>query len=255
MTTRHGTRPDQLIALITGGNRGLGRATAERLARDGTHVIIGARTDTAGARVVSELRDLGLDSDHVVLDVTDPDSLLDVRLTLEDRYDRLDILINNAGILPEATRETAARLVDLPLLRATFETNLFGAAATVETFLPMLQRSRAGRVVNVSSTMGSLSDQSDRESPYYTVIVPAYQMSKAALNGLTVVLAKKLRETPITGVSICPGWVQTDLGGPESRAAAPTTVMEAASFVANAAMGGHDLASGSFVDAQGTVPW
>ncbi len=122
-------------------------------------------------------------------------------------------------------------------------------------FLPLLRRSDSGRIVNVSSTMGSLADQSDPASPYHGLVVPAYQTSKAALNGLTVALAKALSDTPIKVNSICPGWVQTDLGGPDNRAAAPTTANDAARIVVEMALIGQDGPTGGFVDRDGTVAW
>jgi NAD(P)-dependent dehydrogenase (short-subunit alcohol dehydrogenase family) len=103
--------------------------------------------------------------------------------------------------------------------------------------------------------MGSLSDQTNPSSPYYGLVMPAYQTSKAALNGLTIALAKALADTPIKVSSVCPGWVQTDLGGPENRAAAPLRVDEAAPVVVSMACLPDDAPSGQFIDRNGTVPW
>ena len=141
------------------------------------------------------------------------------------------------------------------MFRQSFETNVFGAISVTKAFLPLLRESGAGRIVNVSSTMGSLTDQSDPASPYYGVVVPAYQMSKAALNGFTVALSKTLADTPIKVNSVCPGWVQTDLGGPENRAAAPTTADDAAQIVAELASIRDDGPTGGFVDRDGSVAW
>jgi NAD(P)-dependent dehydrogenase (short-subunit alcohol dehydrogenase family) len=165
------------------------------------------------------------------------------------------ILVNSAGILPEATTPDATEPLDVALFRKTFETNVFGVAAVTQGFLPLLRRSPAGRIVNVSSTMGSLSDQTDPSSPYFSLVLPAYQTSKAAVNGLTVALAKALADTPIKVTSVCPGCVQTDLGGPENRAAASLRVDEAAPIVVSMASLPEDAPSGQFVDRNGTVPW
>ena len=145
--------------------------------------------------------------------------------------------------------------MDLDLFRKTFETNLFGAVSVVQRFLPLLERSDGGRIVNVSSTMGSLADQLNPDSPYYGVVVPAYQGSKAALNAFTIALAKSLRETPIKVNSVCPGWLQTDLGGADNRAAAPMTADEGAEIVVEMATLADDGPSGSFVDRAGAVAW
>lgn len=123
-----------------------------------------------------------------------------------------------------------------------------------QSFLPLLHQSPAGRIVNVSTTTGSQTNQSNPSSPCYDLVVPAYQTSKAALNGLTVALAKSLADTPIKINSICPGWVQTDLGGPANRAAAPVHVDDAARIAATMACVPDDGPSGQFVDRNGTVP-
>ena len=242
------------IALITGANRGLGFATARRLGRSGVHVIVGARTLAKGEEAVDRLRRERLSAEPLQIDVDSVASVQQAAMKVERDHGHIDILINNAGILPEATAANACPL-DLDLARETFETNVFGAISVTKAFLPMLRRSASGRIVNVSSRMGSLTDQSDPSSPYYGTVVPAYQMSKAALNGFTVALSKTLTDTPIKVISICPGWVQTDLGGPDNRAAAPTTADDAAQIVADTASISDVGPTGRFVDAEGTVAW
>ena len=132
---------------------------------------------------------------------------------------------------------------------------MFGVVRVIDAMLPLLRKSAAGRIVNVSSTMGSLTDQSDPASPYYGLVVPAYQTSKAALNGLTIALAKSLAGTTITVNSVCPGWVQTDLGGPDNRAAAPLTADDAAGIIARTALCNNGDVTGQFVDRAGSVAW
>jgi NAD(P)-dependent dehydrogenase (short-subunit alcohol dehydrogenase family) len=243
------------IALITGANRGLGFEVARQLGRTGVRVLVGSRDPEKGERAADELRREGLEAESLALDVESPPSVAAAAERVDRDHGRLDILVNNAGILPEATAAEADRPLDLALFRATFETNLFGAVAVTQSFLPLLRRSPAGRIVNVSTTMGSLADQTDPSSPYYGLVVPAYQTSKAALNGLTIALAKTLADTPIKVSSVCPGWVQTDLGGPDNRAAAPLRVDEAAPVVVSMACLPETAASGRFVDRDGTVPW
>src|SRR3954453_23933677 len=140
------------------------------------------------------------------------------------------------------------------MFRQTFETNVFGAVSTTEQLLPLLRRSEAGRIVNVSTTMGSLADQSDPNSPYYAVIVPAYQASKASLNSVTIGLSKLLANTPIKINAVCPGFVQTDLT-PINRDQAPLTPTDAADVVVRYALLDAAGPSGGFFDEGAAVPW
>jgi NAD(P)-dependent dehydrogenase (short-subunit alcohol dehydrogenase family) len=242
------------IALVTGGNRGIGLATARRLADAGTYVIIGARDPEAGQRAVDQLTGAGGKADWVGLDVTDATSVWAAAHQLDDRFGKLDILVNNAGVLPEATAAEEREVVDLGLFEQTFATNVLGPITVLEAFLPLLRRSVAGRIVNVSSRMGSLADQTDQQSPYYGMVLPAYQASKAALNSVTIGLSKALADTSIKITSVCPGFVQTDLT-PISKDQAPTTSDEAAEVVFRAATLADQAPSGTFVDAEGAVAW
>ncbi|MBM7517602.1 SDR family NAD(P)-dependent oxidoreductase [Nocardioides nitrophenolicus] len=243
------------VALVTGGNRGLGLATARRLGQEGLTVVIGARDPDRARAAVTQLRTAGVWASAVPLDVDDATSTTAAAERIRREHGRLDVLVNNAGILPEATATDAADPLDPDLFLRTFRTNVLGAVGVTQAVLPLLVRSDRGRVVNVSSRMGSLSDQLDPASPYHSLVVPAYQASKAALNGLTVALAKRLAGTRVKVNSVCPGWVRTDLGGPENRAAAPTPAEEAAEVVVRAALLDDTGPSGSFFDAAGPVPW
>jgi NAD(P)-dependent dehydrogenase (short-subunit alcohol dehydrogenase family) len=243
------------VALITGANRGLGFEAGRQLGRTGVRLIVGARDPAKGQRAAEELRAEGIDAGSVGLDVTSPASIRAAVTDVTAEYGGLDILVNNAGVLPEATADETPEALELDLFRQTFETNLFGVVAVTQEFLPLLRASDSGRIVNVSTTMGSLSDASDPDSPYYEVVTPAYQASKAAVNAITVALAKQLRETPIKVNAICPGWVQTDLGGPDNRAAAPLTAEEAAPVIVRMASIPDDGPSGQFVDRDGPVAW
>jgi NAD(P)-dependent dehydrogenase (short-subunit alcohol dehydrogenase family) len=243
------------IALVTGANRGLGLETARQLGKTGAKVIVAARDRSGGDQAAQLLRSEQIDAEPVVLDVTSPASVQAAAREVEQRNRRLDILVNNAGILPEATHTGGNWPLDLELFKQTFETNLFGPVSVVQKFLPLLRRSAAGRIVNVSTTMGSLAEQLNPASPYYGLVVPAYQGSKAALNALTIALAKVLRDAPIKVNSVCPGWLQTDLGGPDNRAAAPMTAAQGAQIVVELACLADDDPSGQFVDRHGPVPW
>ena len=244
------------IALVTGANRGLGFEIARLLGQSGAKVIVGARDVAAGRDAAARLRAEQVDAEAVALDVCAPRSVQAAAAELDRRHGRLDVLVNNAGILPEATAVGAGQgIVDVEQFRTTFETNVFGPVCVVQHFLPLLRRAGSGRIVNVSSTMGSLADQLDPDSPYHDVVVPAYQGSKAALNALTIALSKLLAETSIKVNSVCPGWLQTDLGGPANRTAAPTTAREGAQIVVATACTPDDGPSGQFVDRGGLVAW
>lgn len=188
------------------------------------------------------------------MDVTDESSLRIAAEEVNAQGGYLDVLINNAGILPEATQQNPAEVIDLKMFRQTFDVNVFGAVAVTEAFLPLLRRSEAAWIVNVSSTMGSMIDQTNPDSPYYSMVLPAYQSSKAALNSLTIALSKALLDTPIKVTAVCPGFVQTDLT-PINKSQAPLTAADAAEVVYRAATLPAEARSGQFIDAQGSVPW
>jgi NAD(P)-dependent dehydrogenase (short-subunit alcohol dehydrogenase family) len=242
----------QRTALVTGGNRGLGLATARALAEASLTVIIGARDPAAGESARTALAVAGLAVEVVHLDVADPTTVTAAAARVRRRHGALDVLVNNAGVLPEAVDE-GREAVDVELFRRTFEVNLFGAVAVTEAFLPLLRVSPSAAIVNVSSTMGSLTDQSNPASPYYAAVAPAYQASKAALNSVTIGLAKRLVGTGITVTSVCPGHVRTDLA-PGNREQAPLDAHVAARVVVDAALA-RDAPTGRFVSAEGAVAW
>ena len=241
------------IALITGANRGLGFEVARQLALAGHTAVIGARDPRKGDRAAERLRDEGLTAEAVTLDVDDIASVRQAASAVGERHGKLDVLVNNAGILPEATG-ASAEAVDAGLFRKTFETNVLGPVTVIEQLLPLLRASDAGRIVNVSTTMGSLADQLDPSSPYHQLPFPAYRSSKTALNGVTVALSKLLADTPIKVNSICPGSVQTDLA-PGNREQAPLTPEEGSRIVVEMATLPADGPTGAFVDADGLVAW
>ncbi len=242
------------VALVTGSSRGLGFATAQALGRLGHRVIVTARDQASADKAAADLRSKGYDAEGLTLDVTSPDSVEAAANRVLELDGGLDILVNNAGILPEATDGEQHEFASLRLFKDTYATNVFGPVAVTEAFLPLLRRSPAGRIVNVSTTMGSLNDQASPESPYYSTVVPAYQSSKAALNSVTIALAKKLAGTPIKVTSVCPGFVQTDLT-PINREQAPLTAEQASEVVVRAATLPADAASGTFFDQDGAVAW
>lgn len=242
------------IALVTGGNRGLGYATARALAKTGGCVVLTGRDRTQAEEAAAALRQEGLDVQALALDVTSPDSIEQAVDAVQRTHGRLDVLVNNAGVLPEAADGGEHDYANPEMFQATFAANVFGAVAVTEAFLPMLRQSPMARIVNVSSTMGSLNDQADPSSPYYPLAVPAYRSSKAALNSVTISLAKALVDTDIKVTAVCPGWVQTDLA-PGNREAAAVTADQAAAIVVTAATLPADAPTGTFIDEEGPVAW
>jgi len=210
----------QKIAFITGGNRGLGFQTALQLKDAGTKVVIGSRDLAQGEQAVAKLRAAGVDADVLRFDITKQADYQTAYDYFNSKYGRLDILVNNAGIaggvFPGTGPEHSAAEVPLDLLHKVFETNFFAQVALTEALLPLLKKSPAGRIVNLSSVLGSLTLHADPKSPIYNAKSFAYDASKTALNAFTIHLAWELRETNIKVNSAHPGWVKTDMGGPQA---------------------------------------
>lgn len=239
------------IALITGANRGIGLETARQLARTGDiHVLLGARDPNKGAAAAAGLVTEGLDVEPLGLDVTDAASIAAARQLIETRFGRLDILVNNAGISvraggPRVSAET------MDAWRRTFETNVFGMIALTQALLPLLRRSEAGRIVNLSSILASMTLQSDPSSPIYHYKIAAYDVSKTAVNAWTIHLAYELRNTRIKVNAAHPGYVKTDLGGPH----ATMEVSEGARTSVELALLGPDGPTGAFLHLAQRLPW
>jgi NAD(P)-dependent dehydrogenase (short-subunit alcohol dehydrogenase family) len=230
------------VALVSGSNRGIGREIARQLAELGHHVIVTARDPAAAERVAQEIANGGrLSSQAEQLDVTDPQSVGRLGERVQSQPGRLDALVNNAGTMGAmATNAADAPLDDAHL---TMETNLFGAWRLTQAVLPLLRRSDGGRIVNVSSGAGQLSDMSGG--------YPGYRVSKTALNALTRILSNEAAGSRILVNSMCPGWVRTDMGG----SAAPRSVEEGADtavWLATLPAGGP---SGGFFRNREPIPW
>jgi len=200
------------IALVTGANKGIGFETARQLGRQQITVLLGARDAAKGEEAATKLRAEGLDVHALQLDVTDAASIRRAVDKIAQDFDRLDILINNAGVMiDDQTKKVSEQ--SLAAWRTTFDTNVFGVVATTQAFLPLLRKSDAGRIVNLSSILGSNTLHSDPQSPIYDFKLPAYNVSKSALNAYTVQLAHELRDTSIKVNAAHPGWVKTEMGG------------------------------------------
>lgn len=243
------------IAFITGGNRGLGLQTALDLKDSGVKVLIGSRDLAMGEQAVRKLRAEGGEADALKFDITKPADHQAAYVYFSEHYGRLDILINNAGIaagtFPGKGPEHSAAEVPPDLLRKIFETNFFDQVALTGTLLPLLRKSPAGRIVNLSSILGSLTLHADPASPIYNAKTFAYDASKTALNSFTIHLAWELRNTKIKVNSAHPGWVKTDMGGEN----APMELSEGAKTAVALATLPDDGPTGGFFHLGKPLPW
>jgi len=195
------------VALVSGGNRGIGRDVVRQLGERGIAVVLGSRDVTRGEEVAADLQTKGLRVVAKQLDVRDETSVGRLADELEEEFKRLDILVNNAGIA-DPWRGTAEE-ADFDAVKDVLETNLFGAWRLAKAVIPLMRRNGYGRIVNLSSGMGQLSDMGGHS--------PGYRMSKTGLNALTRMLASELAGENILVNSVCPGWVRTDMGGSGAR--------------------------------------
>ncbi len=198
------------IALITGANKGIGLETVRQLAQAGMTALIGAREAARGEAAAAQLKKEGLDVRFIQLDVTDEASIASAAAKIEKDFGKLDVLVNNAGIGAPESLPSTAKMADI---RAVFDVNVFGLIAVTQAMLPLMKKSEAGRIVNLTSILGSIGEHRDPASPIYGMLYMAYNASKAALNMFTANLSHELRETKIKVNAAHPGWVKTDLGG------------------------------------------
>ncbi len=240
------------IALITGANKGLGLETGRQLGKLGYTVLLGSRDALKGEVAARQLRDDGVDARVMKLDVTKQADIDAAAVQIESEFGKLDVLVNNAGVMIEKgwTKNTTSETT-MENLRATFEANVFAVFAVTKAMLPLLLKSEAGRIVNLSSILGSVSLQATKGSPTYSTKLFAYNASKAALNMLTISLAHELRNTKIKVNSAHPGWVKTDLGG----SAAPMSVVDGAKTEVQLATLGEDGPTGGFFHTGKEIPW
>jgi len=229
------------IALITGANRGIGLETAQQLARRDFHVVIAARDEASGREAADNISAEGGSAEFLALDVSSSDSIRKAAVEFGAIADRLDVLVNNAGIYPDEGQSILTIARDR--MADTFHTNTFGPLEVTQAFLPYLQQAETARVINVSSGYGQLDDLSPG--------VPSYCLSKLALNGLTIMLAKALEADHITVNSMCPGWVRTDMGGPT----ATRSLEEGADTIVWLADEAPHSLTGKFFRSREEIPW
>ncbi|MCZ8495524.1 SDR family oxidoreductase [Priestia megaterium] len=229
------------VALVTGGNRGIGYELVRQLAMDGFKVILTSRNSETGRKAVQKLKDSPLEVSYVVMDISNEASILKAAATVSEQYGRLDVLINNAGIYLDKNQ----KLVNMEpsILEKTLATNFFGAYHVIRSFIPLMEQQSYGRIINVSSEYGAMSEMS---SPG----VGAYKLSKLILNGLTqLIAAESTKDIKINAVD--PGWVSSDMGGPS----APRTPEQAARSILWLATIGTEGPSGGFFKDEKQIDW
>jgi NAD(P)-dependent dehydrogenase (short-subunit alcohol dehydrogenase family) len=235
----------QRVALVTGANKGIGFEVVRQLAREGFRVFLGARNEEAGRTATEKLNNEGEKEDYdgiafLSIDITKPDSIKRAAEEFSKHSDRLDVLVNNAGILLDDDKDILTTIEER--FETTLRTNTLGALLVSQAFVPFLKKSDAPRIVNVSSGGGQLSEGAEGWAPVYCI-------SKTALNGVTVHLAAALPKFAVN--SVCPGWVRTDMGGSN----ATRSVAEGASGIVWLASEAQQSLTGKFVRDRKVIPW
>jgi NAD(P)-dependent dehydrogenase (short-subunit alcohol dehydrogenase family) len=239
------------VALITGANKGIGFETARQLGKLGITVLLGSRDAARGEAAAKTLQGEGLDVRAVKIDVVNPADVKAVAAKIEKEFGVLDILINNAGIALENFFGNDALTVSDEILRQTFDTNLFAVVSVTQALLPLVKKSAAGRIVNVSSILGSLTLHATEGSPIYESKAFAYNASKSALNSFTIHLAHALKGTKIKVNSAHPGWVKTEMG----TDAAPMEIVDGAKTEVELATLPEDGPTGGYFHLGEKLPW
>ena len=239
------------IALITGANRGIGFETAKALGAQGMHVILACRDLTQGQNAAKQLKELGYHAEAIAYDANQENAVEQVYRHIEQHHGVLDVLVNNAGMLSENLLGENSSSVSQQVLKQTFQTNLFAVVELTQKMLPLLMKSVAGRIVNLSSIVASLNIQSMENSPIDPAKAFAYNASKTALNAFTVHLAHELKNTNIKVNSAHPGWVKTELGGPH----APMEIADSYKTSLRLATLDNHGPTGGFFHESDSLPW
>jgi NAD(P)-dependent dehydrogenase (short-subunit alcohol dehydrogenase family) len=242
---------EKKVALITGANKGLGYEMARQLAEAGVTVVLAARDQAKGESAVAKLKAQGFDVRFLKLDVTNKNDFPQAAAFLEKEFGKLDILINNAGIAADGIAGTSVSATTEQSLQATFETNFFAPIALTQALLPLLKKSEAARIVNMSSILGSQTLHANPKSPIYNFKSLSYDASKAALNSFTIHLAYELKDTKIKVNSAHPGWVKTDMG----TDAAPMEITEGGKTGVALALLDESGPTGGFFHLGDPLPW
>nr|WP_269670565.1 SDR family oxidoreductase [Stenotrophomonas sp. SY1] len=241
---------NEKIALVTGATRGIGTETVRQLAQAGVHTLLAGRKRETAVELALKLQAEGLPVEALQLDVADADSIAIAVEQVTQRHGKLDILVNNAGILVE-NPALAPSAQPLEAWQSTFDTNVYAVVAVTQAFLPLLRKSSAGRIVNVSSVLASQTLHADPASDIYDFKIPAYNASKAAVNSWTLSLAYELRDTPIKVNAVHPGYVKTDMNGGEGEIG----ISEGARSSVQMSLIDADGPNGSFTYLGEVLPW
>ncbi|MCW2393035.1 NAD(P)-dependent dehydrogenase (short-subunit alcohol dehydrogenase family) [Sphingobium sp. B1D7B] len=236
------------VALVTGATQGIGFEIARGLAEHGMRVVIGARDPASGQKAAEALCDQGLDAHYVIIDVTDRASVQAAAAVLADRFKRLDVLVNNAGI--SLDKHSLPSTADLDEMRRVYETNVFGVVAVIQAMLPLLRQSDRGRIVNMSTGLGSLALTRGPDGPMAFSRLLAYNSSKTALNAVTVQFANELAGTPIKINAANPGLCATELSGGKGQ-----SPVAGAKVAISLALLDADGPTGGLFGEGGPVPW
>lgn len=247
---------DLKIAFITGANRGIGFETALQLAKHGVTVVIGARKQEDASAACNRLHELGLKADFIKFDAEDKEDIQRCFDFFKNKFGKLDILVNNAGVLLDEADASVDHsnnsLNSSPeMLKKTFDVNFFSVVELTQKLLPLLMKSKAGRIVNVSSILGSLALHADPKSGLYDSKYFCYDSSKSALNAFTIHLAHALKDTPIKVNSAHPGWVKTQMGGSD----ATMSPADGAKTSVKLALLDSNGPSGKFFHLNDELPW
>jgi NAD(P)-dependent dehydrogenase (short-subunit alcohol dehydrogenase family) len=237
------------IALITGANKGIGYELARQLAKEGVTVLVAARNAKLGEAAAAKLKADGADAHFLELDVTKRETIAKAAQTVQTQYGRLDILVNNAGVVDKGDGPPGT--ADPEAVRRVLDVNFFGVLAVTQAMLPLVRKSAAGRIVMISSGLGSLTWNADPKWPFAAVKPLGYNGSKAILNMMTVQLAWELRDTAIKVNTVNPGYTATDLNGNKGT----QTLAEGAAEALRQALAPDDAPTGRFVETGGVVPW
>jgi NAD(P)-dependent dehydrogenase (short-subunit alcohol dehydrogenase family) len=242
------------IALITGASKGLGFETAYQLGVKGYTVIVTAKTQQKSNESAEKLKSKGINAVGMQLDVVNNNDIDNISKSINEHFGILDILVNNAGVqldFPGFMPGNSTETVTMDILKQTFEINYFAPIALTQKLLPLLKKSNAGRIVNVSSIMGSLTLHADLNSPIYGIKLLAYNSSKTALNQFTLHLAEALKDSPIKANSAHPGWVKTDLGGEY----APMSIEDGVKTIVDLSTLDENGPTGAFIHLGESLPW
>jgi len=206
------------VTVVTGANRGIGFEICRQLAEKGCQVVLTSRDEQKGKEACQKLEEQGLEVDYYQLDVTDTENVKKLVKFMQDKYGRCDVLINNAGIFPDSKDATGIDWpsifdTDIDVVRKAMETNVYGPMLLSQVIVPLMRKNKYGRIVNLSSGMGQLTDMNGK--------CPGYRISKTAINALTRIMADELQDANILVNTMCPGWVKTDMGGSEATRELP----------------------------------